>query len=385
MVTRPGRKGYYADFRVGGNRVQKKLGTDFEAAKSILIELRARAERGEWGLLDNDYPVDDLKASYLKRCKQELKELSGVRYQAALNAILTWLGVRKVSQLDTARVLAYREAKLAKLSPRTVNYHVNALATMLRWGADQKIIGSNPLDGIQPLPLGQLKEGRPLSNEEVQRLLDKSSQPWRDIWYALLATGMRRMELALLTFADVDWEGRELIVRSHRAKNHRERRIPIEDGLFAILKKQQEEAPFRQPGTGKTAAQTARLHERFTKEHVFTTSQNTPLTHKNGMWNAFIRCCKRAGIQYQTFDAEGRLVEHVDVHSLRRTFATDLIEQGVNPKTVQELLGHRTLEMTMKIYNKVRQHGKRQAVGRLSYSAGATAPNHLLPMPEAAG
>src|SRR5947199_92639 len=57
MVTRPGRRGYYADFRVGGRRVQKKLGTDFDAAKSILHELRARAEKGGYGLLDNDYTL----------------------------------------------------------------------------------------------------------------------------------------------------------------------------------------------------------------------------------------------------------------------------------------------------------------------------------------
>ena len=53
MVTRPGRRGYYADFRVGGRRVQQKLGTDFEAAKSVLHELKARAERARFGLLDN--------------------------------------------------------------------------------------------------------------------------------------------------------------------------------------------------------------------------------------------------------------------------------------------------------------------------------------------
>src|SRR5262249_25227091 len=39
MVTRSGRKGYYADFRIGGRRVQRKLSTDFDAAKSILFDL----------------------------------------------------------------------------------------------------------------------------------------------------------------------------------------------------------------------------------------------------------------------------------------------------------------------------------------------------------
>jgi Meiotically up-regulated gene 113 len=46
MTTRPGRKGFYADFRVNGRRVQKKLGTNFKAARTLLAVLRARAECG---------------------------------------------------------------------------------------------------------------------------------------------------------------------------------------------------------------------------------------------------------------------------------------------------------------------------------------------------
>src|SRR5579871_2359408 len=72
MVTRPGRKGYYADFRVGGRRVQKKLGTDFDAAKSILHDLKARAEKAEFGLLDNNYPLAELQQKYLTHCRQSL-------------------------------------------------------------------------------------------------------------------------------------------------------------------------------------------------------------------------------------------------------------------------------------------------------------------------
>jgi hypothetical protein len=80
-------------------------------------------------------------------------------------------------------------------------------------------------------------------------------------------------------------------------------------------------------------------------------------------------------------------LEPVDVHSLRRTFATELIVNGADPKSVQELLGHKTLAMTMKLYAKVRPQNKRQAVARLSYGGGVTAPAHLVgfpaPAPEA--
>ena len=68
------------------------------------------------------------------------------------------------------------------------------------------------------------------------------------------------------------------------------------------------------------------------------------------------------------------------MHSLRRTFATNAITNGADPKSVQEILGHRTLDMTMRIYTKIKAAPKRQAVAKLSYGLGATAPGHLLPL-----
>jgi hypothetical protein len=47
---------YHADFMHNGRRIQKRLSTDLDAAKTILNELRSRADRGDLGLLDNRYP-----------------------------------------------------------------------------------------------------------------------------------------------------------------------------------------------------------------------------------------------------------------------------------------------------------------------------------------
>jgi integrase len=74
----------------------------------------------------------------------------------------------------------------------------------------------------------------------------------------------------------------------------------------------------------------------------------------------------------------------VGLHGLRRTFATNAIVNGADPKSVPEILGHKTLEMTMTIYAKVKAAPKRQTVARLSYARGATPPEHLLPLPKAA-
>ena len=251
---------------------------------------------------------------------------------------------------------------------------------MLRWAVERAINGSNPLAGIKPLRHDNPNEGRSLTPDEIESLLDKSPQPWRDIWYALLVTGLRKEELANLRFADVDWDAREVVVRGFSAKNRRERRVPIEDGLLGIPKRQAKEAPLRQPGIAKTPKVTELVRQRFTRDHVFVTTQNTPLTHRSGLYKAFLRCCVLASIQTETYDADGKLIEHVDLHSLRRSFATDAITNGADPRSVQEILGHRTLDMTMRINTQVKAAPKRRAVGKLSYAQGATPPEHVLPL-----
>jgi integrase len=372
---------YYADFYAGGRRVRKKLATDLDAAKQILIELRSRASKADFDLLDNDYPLDKLREQYLRHCEQTLGELSEVRYRQALDIILPRLPATRVCQVSAVLVLTYRQERLGDgVNPGTVNYEVESVGRMLRWGAANKVIGSNPLAGMKRLPHLRPKDGRALEPAEVKALLDSSPERWRDVWYCYLVTGVRLNELCCLTFDDVDWEARELVIRPHKAKGKRERRIPIDDGLWDVLKKQEEGRAGRKPST--LAPNGRPLAEKFTTRHVFVSRQATPLI-RTAVYGALMRYCSKAGIAVETFDAEGLPLEHVDVHSLRRTFATELIVNGADPKSVQELLGHKTLAMTMKLYAKVRPQNKRQAVARLSYGRGVTAPAHVLEYPAA--
>jgi integrase len=375
---------YYADFYAGGQRVRKRLATDLDAAKSILVELRSRAEKADFGLLDNDYPLDRLRDQFLTYSRQAHKPGTVARYERSLKVSLPGVGVGRVSQLSVEAVLGFRRDRLAAgASPGTANYDVLVLGAMLSWGAKYRLIGSNPIAGIKPLPHDHPKEGRPLTPEEVGRLLDASSPHWRDVWYTLLVTGLRKEELASLTFDDIDWEGRELIVRGGVAKNHAERRVPIDEGLWEILKRQEAGRAARQPGRGQNPATTERVRALFTRDLVFVSTQNTPLGGGSRLYARFMYCCRRAGIQVRTLDAQGREIDHVDLHSLRRTFATDLIANGADPKSVQELLGHKTLAMTMKLYAKIHGHTKRQAVARLSYGRGVRQPEGVLALPAA--
>jgi integrase len=372
---------YYADFYACGRRIRKKLATDLDAARDILVELRSRAHKADFDLLDNDYPIARLKEAWLGWCRQALKPATWQRYERSLRRLLPALAATRVSQITPPAIVVFRQDRLAGgACPRTANLDVLALKAMLSWGVEHRLIGSNPIGSVRPLPQDRHREGRALAPAEVQRLLDASPQRWRDVWYALLTTGLRRGELGRLTFDDIDWEARELIVRGDSAKNRTQRRIPIENGLWDILKRIEAERASRFPAKGDRPWQ-QRVRARFTRDRVFVTRYNTPVDSPSGLYETFLLCCNRAGIQKRTLDGQGREIDHVDLHSLRRTFATDLIVNGADPKSVQELLGHRTLTLTMNIYAKVHGRTKRQTVARLSWGQGTTPPAGIVELP----
>jgi site-specific recombinase XerD len=59
------------------------------------------------------------------------------------------------------------------------------------------------------------------------------------------------------------------------------------------------------------------------------------------------------------------LPDSITVHTLRHTFATRLLEKGVNPKTVSDLLGHASIQITLDVYSHVMPQVKCDAVNLL--------------------
>lgn len=76
---------------------------------------------------------------------------------------------------------------------------------------------------------------------------------------------------------------------------------------------------------------------------------------------AFKKACKDAGLVYGRDKSDG-----VTFHTLRHTFGTYLAKQNTHIRTIQELMGHKTIKMTQR-YTKVAEDDKRQAVNCLNY------------------
>ena len=358
---------YYANFRYNGNCIRKVLSPNFQVAKIMLKDLRMKAYREKNGDIDNDREIADLSEAWFRSIMQRLGAKTITRYRQNISNVLRLLPVKSVRTLSLSVIEEFREMRLAEgVKSSTVNKDASALGAMLNWAVDRKEIAFNPISGLKKLPEFK-KEERALDMAEAQLIFEQSTVLWRRIWYAYFATGLRKMELANLLFTDIDWEAREIVIRATLAKSSSPRRIPIDDILYEILLCQKREAHKRTPGSWSDSKTTERIKELFSKKHVFVTTANTPL--KNNVYRAFMATCDRCGIQTQTFDADGNLVEAVVLHSTRHSFATELIRNGADPKSVQSLMGHKTLDLTLRIYAKVNSKQKHEAIKQLPFSS----------------
>ncbi|MDO8137454.1 MAG: site-specific integrase [Candidatus Brocadiales bacterium] len=328
---------WYVDFIVEGRRTRKTVAGDRQVALQVLKELEGRAVRGEYGLRDNQYPLVDLKDAFLKHKRLTLKSRTFEGYRQDAELILEKLRVSLVSDITSPLLDTYREGRLGQVSERTVNLEVQTLRQMLEYGVGCGLIGSNPIKDIKPLKVRRRRFRRILSGEEIDRLLQASKPLYRPVWYTALTTGLRKAELVNLTWSDIDWESREILIQAKEGfstKTEEIRRIPIVDGLYEVLKD---------------------LKKRATSQYIFINHLGNPL--RNNLLREFKATLKRAGLS-----SSG-----LDIHALRYSFISHLIRQGANPKVVQRLAGHKSIQITMNIYAQVLPRDEAHAINKLPY------------------
>ena len=158
------------------------------------------------------------------------------------------------------------------------------------------------------------KRDRWLSPEEEARLLECCA-PWlRDVVTVALHTGMRMGEILELTWGGVDFNRRTVTVL--RSKNGERRTIPVNETVLSVLR------------------QKSKVRSLMT-ELVFCSKAFTPL-ESGHMRRSFRLALSKAQI------------EDFHFHDLRHTFATRLVQAGVDLYKVQRLLGHKSPVMTQR-------------------------------------
>lgn len=143
-------------------------------------------------------------------------------------------------------------------------------------------------------------------------------------------------------------EGKKNIFVPQEPKTERAKRlIPLPDSILPLLKKHK-----RQQQREKALAGGYYQNNNL----VFCTQVGTYVTPRN-FTRSFYRLTEKAGIP------------KANVHSLRHTFATRMLELGENARVVQELLGHKNITQTLNTYTHVLEDTKKSATTlTVSYS-----------------
>src|SRR6202795_4579549 len=211
-----------------------------------------------------------------------------------------------------------------KFSPNTVAQHLAALRFFYT-----KTLKKTWSITETPYPKKAVHLPTILSQEEVTQLINAARPPFhRTLLMALYATGLRRAELARLKVSDVD--SKRMVIHVRGGKGRKDRDVMLSPKLLEALREhwrglQRKPSAWLFPGN--------RWH-----------TGDTPITTKV-VWNACKEAAQRAGLQ-----------KDVHPHTLRHCFATHLLEDGADLRTIQILLGHNDLKETARYLHLSQRH-----------------------------
>lgn len=256
--------------------------------------------------------------------------------QGALNRVtrqfIPTLGNTRLDELTPLVIEACRTERLnAGIQRQTVNRDTAALKGLLSHAVQWGVIAVNPLAGLKAPASGRAIV-RYLTHDEEQRLraaLEGRGGHLRPMVLISLNTGLRQGELFSLTWDDVDFTQSLLTVRSENAKSGRTRHLPLNAEALTVLREWR--------GDSQTGL-------------VFPSRTGRRIDNVQKSWSTVLKTAAISDFRW---------------HDLRHSFASHLVMRGVSLAVVRELLGHASMEMTLR-YSHLAPENLREAVSRLS-------------------
>jgi Site-specific recombinase XerC len=258
------------------------------------------------------------------------------------------IGEIVLSKLQTSDVQQMYNAKLRTdehegVSARTIRYMHSILGAAIKQAVRENLVARNVVAFAKP-PSSQKAEMHLWNSDQVKIFLDKSTDNrFYPVFLLALGCGMRRGEIIGLQWQDVDLDNgivhiqQSLVttnsgLKMESPKTPRSRRaIPLPEEVVKALKhlrlRQNEEK--------------IRYRDIYQDDGFVFTWEQGKVIDPNYITHLFARLATEAGLPAIRF------------HDLRHLHATNLLELGVNPKVVQERLGHSSITVTMDIYSHV--------------------------------
>lgn len=279
----------------------------------------------------------DAYASYLKS-ERNLSTNTLESYLCDIRQYIDFLKSKKISDVrhsSNAIVLSYLlHLEKADMAPATIHRKLSSLRSYYHYLLLQRLIHDNPTSDLNP-PKSKRKIPSALTLDEARLLLNqprsKDFKSLRDkaMLELLYATGIRVSELISLNLENVNTEVGWL--RCGQAS--RERVIPISDSVLQFLKKYL-----------KNARNTL-VHDR--NERAFFVNTHGKRMTRQGFWKII-----------KKYKESAQIDKEITPHTLRHSFAVHLMDNGVDIRSIQEMLGHSDISTTQ-VYNQIQSEMKK--------------------------
>lgn len=268
--------------------------------------------------VDNDTTVQTIVSRFLDWCRRQRSDNTYKWYKHYLDIFVQELGHMKVADLRTAHVEDWLDDQFQDCTDTARNGAVRAIVRPFNFALKRGQLGKSPLKGIErPRPVSRECYIQP---EQWQKLLSSiNDESLLDIVTVLRETGCRPHEARTVEARHVDRSTRAWVFETKESKGKRHRRVvPLTPAAWDI---------------------TQRLMLKNPEGPLFRTKRGTPWS-KDKLCRRLQRLARRTGIKATPY-------------AIRHTYITDAIANGVDPVTVATIVGHKGLDMIMRVYQHV--------------------------------
>lgn len=334
---------WYIDFYFKGQRIRKCIGPSRKGAEKVIAKRKAAiAENKFLDVRKDPEPVmfHEFAKEYLEWAKANKKLLSWKQDLYKMRRLDKKFGKRILQEITTLEIEKYKSRRSNDIGPAALNGELRLIKHLYSKAIEWEKAKENPARAVKLLK-GEKSRVRFLSPDEVKTLLSNCVDHLEPIVTLALHSGMRKSEILGLQWSQVNFD--QGIITVLDSKNHERRDIPMDQTVKAMLQENQRNGDY------VFSDQTG---NRFTSfQHSFETAR------------------KKSGI------------EDFHFHDLRHTFASHLVMQGIDIMTVKELMGHKTLDMTLRYAHLAPDH-KTKAITILDRVFGKVETTNVIDLQE---
>ena len=244
------------------------------------------------------------------------------RDQILRDHLLPKLGHLPIRNIKTSHfrdlVTGWREQGLA---PYSIRNHIACARPIFKMAIEDGIITKDPTSGLK-IPITSRRAKIVLTQNDCRTLLRNVDADYRAAFYTLLVTGVRIGEFMGLKVGDVDFANKVLRIRKSKTRCG-VRDIALSTNDLEVLRLEIEK--WSHLGGGADAP-------------LFRSQRGKALHYRNMRERVLLPVISRSALPRFTF------------HDLRRTHASMLVAGGMDPKVVQQRMGHASIETTLKYY-----------------------------------